>query len=185
MARPDRIEGLAIVSADGMIADADGIQPPSLTLEADKRFFFGACAAASVLVHGRQSGDAGPGAAPRPRIVLTRSVAGIARDDESRRRRVLWNPAGASLDQAWDALGERGTLMVVGGTEVFGLFLTVGYDAFHLSVAGLARLPGGLPVFPGIPPASPEELLARRGLNPGPTEVLDASVKLTLVSWTA
>mgnify|MGYP003345197716 CR=1 FL=1 len=30
MPRPDRIEGLAIVSVEGMIADADGIQPPSL-----------------------------------------------------------------------------------------------------------------------------------------------------------
>ena len=35
MAGPDRIEGLAIVSADGMIADARGIQPDALKLEAD------------------------------------------------------------------------------------------------------------------------------------------------------
>ena len=39
MPRPDRIEGLAIVSVEGMIADADGIQPPSLKLEADQKFF--------------------------------------------------------------------------------------------------------------------------------------------------
>ena len=39
MARPDRIEGLAIVSADGMIANARGIQPDALKLEADQRFF--------------------------------------------------------------------------------------------------------------------------------------------------
>ena len=37
MARPDRIEGLAIVSADGMIADASGAQPDALKLEADQR----------------------------------------------------------------------------------------------------------------------------------------------------
>jgi hypothetical protein len=30
MALPDRIEGLAIVSDDGMIADARGIQPDAL-----------------------------------------------------------------------------------------------------------------------------------------------------------
>ena len=39
MARPDRIEGLAIVSSDGMIADARGVQPDALKLEADQRFF--------------------------------------------------------------------------------------------------------------------------------------------------
>ena len=36
MALPDRIEGLAIVSADGMIADASGVQPEALKLVAVK-----------------------------------------------------------------------------------------------------------------------------------------------------
>jgi len=35
MTVPDRIEGLAIVSDDGMIADASGVQPAMLKLEAD------------------------------------------------------------------------------------------------------------------------------------------------------
>jgi hypothetical protein len=38
-------------------------------------------------------------------------------------------------------------------------------------------------VFPGIPPRSPEELLARHGLNPGPEQVLDKAAGLTLVAW--
>ena len=182
MARPARIEGLAIVSADGMIADAEGIQPPALKIAADQRFFFATTAKADVLVHGRHSGDAGPGAAARPRIVLTRSVAGIGRDAK-RERRVLWNPAGATLEQAWDALGEQGTLLVIGGTAVFGLFLAIGYDAFHLSRAGKARLPGGQPVFPGIPPGTPDELLASHGLKPGAMQSLDSAAELTLVAW--
>ena len=182
MARPERIEGLAIVSADGMIADAAGDQPPALTIEADQRFFHASVAKAGVLVHGRHSGDAGPDAAARPRVVLTRGVAGVGRDPR-RERRVLWNPAVASLEQAWDALGEHGSLVVIGGTEVFGLFLELGYDAFHLSRAGRARLPGGRPVFPGIPPETPDKLLARHGLKPGPTRLLDAAAELTLTTW--
>ncbi len=183
MTRPERIVGLAIVSADGMIADADGAQPASLTIDADKRFFFDETAAADVLAHGRHSGDAGPGAEPRPRIVLTRGVAGVKRDDTRRHRLVLWNPAGARLEEAWEALGVSGVLAVIGGTDVFGLFLDIGYDAFHLSYANRARLPGGRPVFPGIPPATADNLLAGHGLKPGPTRVLDVPHELTLVSW--
>jgi hypothetical protein len=34
-------------------------------------------------------------------------------------------------------------LAVIGGTGVFGLFLEIGYDSFHLSRARNVRLPGG------------------------------------------
>jgi hypothetical protein len=76
-----------------------------------------------------------------------------------------------------------GLLAVIGGTEPYGLFLELGYDAFHLSTASHARLPGGRPLFPGIPPHTPEELLTRHGLNPEPMQVLDASRGLSLVTW--
>jgi hypothetical protein len=39
MPRPRRIEGYAIVSEDGMIANAAGIMPDSLKFEADRHFF--------------------------------------------------------------------------------------------------------------------------------------------------
>ena len=183
MAGPDRIEGLAIVSADGMLANADGIQPDALKLEADQRLFHAHLDAATALVHGRNSGEGGPDAARRRRLILTRRIAGLARDPQTNLT-VHWNPAGATLDQAWEALGLSGGLLaVIGGTEPFGLFLEWGYDAFHLSRANRARLPGGRPVFPGIPPASPENLLAKHGLSPGPTQVLDASAGLALVTW--
>ena len=183
MAGPDRIEGLAIVSADGMIADARGIQPDAIKLEADQRFFHATLDAATALVHGRNSGEGGPEAARRRRLILTRTVPGLLRDPAGANA-VHWNPAGATLEQAWDALGlSGGFLAVIGGTEPFGLFLEIGYDAFHLSRASQAKLSGGRPVFPGIPPRTPEELLAQHSLKPDPQRVLDAKAGLALVTW--
>ena len=183
MAPPDRIEGLAIVSANGMIADAHGIQPDALKLEADQRFFHTSLDKATALAHGRHSSEGGPHMARRRRLILTRSIAGLAHDPANDRT-VHWNPAGATLAQAWDALGLSGGLLaVIGGTDPFGLFLDAGYDAFHLSRTGHAELPGGRPVFPGIPPRSPEELLERHGLKPGPMQVLDPAAALTMVTW--
>lgn len=183
MPLPDRIEGLAIVSADGMIADANGIQPDTLKPEADQEYFRAHCAAADALVHGRHSGEGGPEAPRRRRLILTRRVAGLARDPDNANA-WFWNPAKATLEQAWEALGlSGGVLAVIGGTEGFGLFLERGYDAFHLSRVATIRLPGGRPVFPGVPARSPEDLLAEHGLKPGATQVLDASVGLTLTRW--
>jgi hypothetical protein len=183
MSRPERIEGLAIVSADGMIANADGVQPDELKLEADQRFFHATLDAATALVHGRNSREGGPHMARRRRLVLTRTVAALSRDPQNDKT-VHWNPAGASLEEAWSALGlSGGWLAVIGGTEPFGLFLDIGYDAFHLSRTDRVRLPGGRPVFPGIPPHSPENLLARHHMRPGTTRVLDEAAGLTLGTW--
>lgn len=183
MPLPDRIEGLAIVSADGMIADAHGAQPDALKLEADQRFFHETLDRADALAHGRHSGEGGLDATRRRRLILTRRIERLAGDPENGNA-VLWNPAGASLDEAWARLGlAGGVLAVIGGTEVFGLFLEHGYDAFHLSRAAHARLPGGLPVFPGVPAQTPEQLLAGRGLKPEPIRVLDREAGLSLVTW--
>jgi dihydrofolate reductase len=177
------IEGAAIVSADGMIADASGVQPDALKLDADQRFFHRFVRAADVLVHGRNSGEGGPQADERRRIVVTRQIADVARDP-AHANTVLWNPAGAPLAQAWALLGATGgRLAVIGGTEVFGLFLEYGYDLFHLSRAGRAHLPGGRPVFPAVSGSSPEDLLASHGLKPDAMQVLDASADLTLTTW--
>ena len=139
-----------------MIADAHGVQPDSLKLEADQRLFHGMLDQATALAHGRNSGEGGPrhgaAAAADPDAA---PVAGVARDPLNDKT-VHWNPAGASLDEAWAALGLSGGLLaVIGGTDPFGLFLDIGYDAFHLSRAAQRALPGGRPVFPGIPPRTP------------------------------
>jgi len=183
MAGPDRIEGLAIVSADGMIADARGIQPEALKLEADQRFFHARLDEATALAHGRNSSEGGPHMARRRRLILTRTVAGLARDLQNDKT-VHWNPAGATLEQAWETLGlSGGSLHVIGGTVPFGLFLEMGYDTFHLSRASRTKLPDGRPVFPGVPGRTPEQLLEAHGLKPGASRVLDEGGGLTLVTW--
>ena len=177
------VEGLAIVSADGMIANAAGVQPDALKLEADQRFFHNHLRAADVLVHGRNSGEGGADAARRRRIILTRRVKSVA-CDPANANAVLWNPAGASFEAAWALLGvPGGRAAIIGGTDVFGLFLQRGYDIFHLSRVTGVELPGGRPVFPGVPGRSPEQLLASRGLTPDTMRVLDWPARLTLTTW--
>lgn len=181
--RPDRIEGYAIISADGMLADAAGVMPPSLKIEADQRFFHGALDAAGAVVHGRHSHEGGPNAPERPRVIVTRRIPAVGRHPENPKA-VLWNPAGASFEEAWKLLDAQGaTLAVIGGTEIFGLFLDIGYDAFHLTRADHVRLPGGRPVFPQVPASTPEEVLRERGYKPGQARLLDAEKNVRLVTW--
>ena len=183
MAGPTSIEGYAIVSADGMLADAAGVMPPSLKIEADQRFFHGSLDKADAVVHGRHSHEGGPNAASRPRLIVTRRIAAVARHPENSKA-VLWNPAGASFADAWKELGvDGGLLAVIGGTEIFGMFLDIGYDAFHLTRADHVRLPGGRPVFPRVPASSPEVVLLSRGYQPGPVHLLDKGKDVRLVTW--
>ena len=77
---------------------------------------------------------------------------------------------------------DEGKVAIVGGTEIFGLFLPR-YEAFHLTRVAGVRLPGGRPVFPGVPARSPEDCLAAAGLRPGPSRMLDAARGASLVTW--
>jgi dihydrofolate reductase len=178
-----RVEGFVIVSADGMIADADGEMPAAIRNDADQHFFQSGLDEAAIVLHGRHSHEGGPRAARRKRIVLTRRVAATA-TDPAHPQSLLWNPAGATLEQAAATLGAAdGTIAVIGGTDVFSMFLPL-YDVFHLSRAAHARIPGGRPVFTEVGPfASPEDVLARHGLKPGPRRDLDADAGITVVTW--
>jgi dihydrofolate reductase len=181
--RPDRIEGYAIVSAEGMLADAAGIMSPSLKIEADQRFFHSALDKSDAVVHGRHSHEGGPNAAKRARLIVTRRIPAVARHPENPKA-VLWNPAGAAFTDAWLALGiEGGVLAVIGGTEIFGIFLDIGYDAFHLTRADHVSLPGGRPVFPQVPAQTPEQVLQNHGYRPGPLQLLDKQKNVRLVTW--
>jgi dihydrofolate reductase len=181
--RPDRIEGYAIISADGMLADAAGVMPPSLKIEADQRFFHGSLDKADAVVHGRYSHEGGENARTRARLIVTRRVPGLARHPDNPKA-VLWNPAGASFTEAWEMLGVRGGLLaVIGGTEIFAIFLDIGYDAFHLTRADHVRLPGGRPVFPQVPASTPEEVLRGRGYRPAGIRLLDEEKAVRLVTW--
>jgi dihydrofolate reductase len=181
--RPARIEGYAIISADGMLADAQGVMPPSLKIEADQRFFHGSLDKAAAVVHGRHSHEGGPNAVMRPRLIVTRRISGVARHPDNPKA-VLWNPASASFADAWTMLGiDGGLLAVIGGTEIFGIFLTIGYDAFHLTRADHVRLPGGRPVFPQVPASTPEEVLRSHGYQASRLRLLDKGKDVRLVTW--
>jgi hypothetical protein len=179
-----RIEGYAIASSDGMIADAEGMMPDTLKLEADQRFFEDEMDRVDAVVHGRRSHEGHPNSHIRRRMVLTRQIAAIAPDPDNPNS-LLWNACGAPLERACGALGlKSGIVAVLGGPETYRMFLEVGYDAFHLTRAGNVKLPGGMPVFSQTRPGqSPEDVLAEFGLAPGPTRVLDVVNAVTLVSW--
>jgi dihydrofolate reductase len=177
-----RIEGYAIVSEDGMLANAEGIMPDSLKFDADQAFFERGLDNVDVVVHGRHSHERQRRSDLRRRLILTRRVSTIVADS-SNRKALFWNPAGASLEQAMGVLGTPdGSIGVIGGTEVFGIFLNR-YDIFYLSRAPGVRLPGGRPVFPEVPARTPEEVLARHGLDRGQRQVLDAEKALAVVAW--
>jgi dihydrofolate reductase len=184
MQGPSRIEGYAIVSADGMLAGANRHIPPTLVVEADQKFFQAGLDSAAVVVHGRHSHEGGPSADRRYRLIVTSKV-GPPEPATTRPKALLWNPQAASLAEAWAKLGAPdGALAVIGGPEVYALFLDLGYDAFHLSRVADVHIPGGRPVFPEIGPGrSPEDVMASRGLKPGPERVLDAARGATLVTW--
>src|SRR6202162_2907876 len=121
-----RIDGYAIVSEDGMLANAEGVMPDSLKFEADRHFFERALDDVGVVVHGAHSHERQPHSHLRRRLILTRRGAALACDPPNPKA-LFWTPAGASYDNAWAALGMPASLTVIGGTEVFGMFLSA-YD---------------------------------------------------------
>jgi dihydrofolate reductase len=176
------VDGYAIVSIDGMIADSAGHMPDSLKVDADQAFLQDSLDRAQVLVHGAHSDEGGPRAERRRRIVVTRRVPGIAPHPDNPLA-MYWNPAGAAIENACHALGvDEGLIAVLGGTEVFDLFLPL-YEKFYLTRTSYARLPGGRPVFTGVPAIAPEDLLAKHGLKPGPARALGGDSGVTLVAW--
>jgi hypothetical protein len=177
-----RVEGYVIVSADGMLANADHVMPDELKFEGDKNFFTSALDRADLIVHGRHSGEGQPNSPGRKRIILTRSIARLA-PDPSNPKASLWNPSGASFDAACDFAGMRsGTVAIIGGPGVFEMFMDR-YDTFWLSLAPKVRLPGGQPCFPGVPQRSPQQVLAAHGLKPGEAQMLDPKDDVSVTPW--
>src|ERR1700709_2216067 len=154
-----RIDGYVIVSADGMLANAEGRMPDDLKFEGDKQFFTAALDRADLIVHGRNSYEDQPNSPRRTRLFVTRTTAAVARAP-SNPKAPSWNPAGATFEAACEQAGVRsGTVAIIGGPGVFGMFMDR-YDTFWLSFAPHVRLPGGEPCFPGVPNRSPQQILA-------------------------
>jgi hypothetical protein len=177
-----RIEGYVIVSADGMLANADRVMPEQLKFEGDKRFFTAALDRADLIVHGRHSQEDQPNSPQRKRVVLTGKIGTVA-PDPSNPRATLWNPAGASFEAACGFAGvDAGVVAIIGGPNVFGMFMDR-YDTFWLSQAPRVRLPGGEPCFPGVPVRSPQEILGAHGMKAGDARVLDSVEAVTVTPW--
>lgn len=168
-------EGHAIVSADGMIADAEGTMPPALRSEADWRYFQAALDRAALVVLGRK-GHANHPNPRRRRLVLTHGVATLAPDPDDPLA-MLWNPAELDIDAVLDELGiASGVIAITGGMGTFDLFGPL-YDRFVLAeVVGL-RLPGGMPCFSKGQPAG---VLAGLGLVRERVEEIEPGVVQTV-----
>ncbi len=176
-----RLHGHAIVSDDHCIAAADGTVPPGLRNDADWARFQAALDAAVVTVLGRRGHEANPNVKGRGRIVLSSSAEGIERRADT----WWWNPSDAPVEDALARAAPAGGIVAVpGGRRVFDFVLRLGFDEFHLVRAAGVAVPGGIPVFSAVADGlSPEVVLARHGLSPAPTEVLDAAERVSLVVW--
>jgi dihydrofolate reductase len=176
------VEGYVIVSADGMLADSRHVMPDALKFDGDKAFFTNALDRAGLIVHGRNSFEDQPNSPKRTRLILTRAVSAVALDPKNPKA-TLWNPQGASFEQACRFAGvSSGTIAIIGGPGVFAMFMDR-YDTFWLSLAPRVKLPGGEPCFPGVGPLSPQEVLASHGLKPGAPLPLDAANDVSVTPW--
>jgi hypothetical protein len=182
MRSPVHIEAYAIVSADGMLADAAGIIPPGLRIDADQQFFESGLDAVDIVVHGRNSQEVLSHSSTRRRIIVTRSIPAIA-PDPSNGRAILWNPAGASFEQALAEFSvPNRSVAVIGGPSIFEWFLDL-CDIFYLSRAANVRLPDGRPIFACVPSRAPEIVLADHGLDNPRNQLSDAAKGLTITGW--
>ncbi|TPQ35274.1 dihydrofolate reductase [Bradyrhizobium guangdongense] len=165
-----------------MLADAEHVMPDSLKFEGDKRFFEQALDRADLIVHGRHSHEQQPNSPRRRRIILTRKIKSLAVDPELPNAS-LWNPLGASFEEAADFAGvSSGAVAVIGGPVVFDMFMDR-YDTFWLSEAPHVRLPGGEGCFTQVPARTPREVLASHGLKAGEPQMLDAAHGVIVTPW--
>jgi hypothetical protein len=165
-----------------MLANVAGVMPDELRFDADKRFFSAGLDRADLIVHGRNSHEDQPNSPKRKRIILTHRVSALALDP-SNPKAVLWNPSGADFEAARNFAGApSGTIAVIGGPDVFGMFLDH-YHTFWLSQAPHVRLPGGEGCFPGVPGQTPQDILAAHGLRPGAAQILDSANDVSVTPW--
>ena len=154
-------EGYAIVSADGMIADADGRMPPALQNPADARFFSEALDRAAVLVHGRHSHEGHANSPRRRRVVVTRHAAAIAADPEVASFRAV-EPSRRDVRRR--LRGARNRRRNGGDPRRAGRLRAVSRARLRAVSAQPRRpgaLPGGLPIF-GRGRLPVDEALTRR-----------------------
>jgi dihydrofolate reductase len=179
---PFRFNGYVIVSAEGMLTDSTGVMPDALKFDGDQAFFTAGLDRADLIVHGRHSFEDQPNSPKRTRIVLSRHIDAVAPDPDNDKA-TLWNPEGASFEEACAVAGiEAGTVAVIGGPAVYGMFLDR-YDVFWLSQAPHVHLSDGQGCFPGVPAQSPQAILASHGLVASEVQVLDDENDVRVTAW--
>ena len=118
-------------------------------------------------MHGRNSGEDQPNSPKRTRIILTRHVAALAPDPDKSQGDAVESGRRHRSKQAAEAAGVRsGTVAIIGGPAVFGMFMDR-YDTFWLSQAPKVKIPGGEGCFPGVPERTPQQILSSHGLKAG------------------
>ena len=177
------VAGYAIVSADGRIATPDRVVPPSLQFASDQAFLKDALDASALVVHGRHSQEDEGISASRKRLIVTRSIGAFVLDP-LRPQIAHWNPAGLEFEAACARLGVTdGGVAILGGPGVYDHFLDR-YDAFFLSRAPDARIPGGLCVFSEVERgATPEAVMSSHGLQASGERTLDSQAGVTVTLW--
>jgi hypothetical protein len=175
------VHGHAIVCGLARMTDAAGAMPEDLRFEADWALFQAALDRADVSLIGRRTHEVAPNVKRRRRVVVTASPAPLADA-----RAVAFDPEGGDLRGFLAArFGPEAHVAVAGGTGVFDLAgRALGYDAFTLTVAPAARLPGGRTVFTGADDLDAlRARLASLGLDRVAARTLQASPRLELEEW--
>jgi hypothetical protein len=178
-----RIEGFAIVSANGMIAASDGYMPNTLKFDCDQNFLCRSLDDATLLVHGRKSHEGQENSCNRRRLLLTRCIETFSLEPVEPNV-WYWNPDITPFDDACKAIGvESGLVAILGGTAAYDMFLPR-YAAFHLVRAGKVRLPDGVPVLSGVCSIrKPGDVLAKAGLSLTDEETLDKTHDVVRQNW--
>ena len=75
-----------------------------------------------------------------------------------------------------------GTVAIIGGPDVFGMFMDH-YDTFWLSQAHDLIIPDGIGGFPGIPGKTPQQILSAHGLKAAEVRKLDPKRNVDVTAW--
>jgi hypothetical protein len=176
------IDGYAIVSDDDKIAGADGLTPVSLRNPKDWELYQRAQELADLVVFARRSHELEPNIHKTLRLVVSReAAAGL----EQREDGWWWDPRRTTWEEvATRVLPAGGRVAVGGGQIVFDLFLTIGFDGFHLSRAHGVVLPGGRSVFSACDKGvSAATVLEQHGLGLSERIPLDPAHNVEMTIW--
>ena len=156
--------------------------PDELKFEGDKAFFTAALDRADLILHGRNSYEDQPNSPRRRRIILTRKVEAIA-PDPANPKSTLWNPAGASFDAACKHAGmTSGTVAVIGGPGVFGMFMDR-YDDSGSRSRRTSACPAASPASPVSLPDRHSKSSRRTACTPANRRCLMRPNEVSVTPW--